>query len=247
LCATTFEKLRQIGAMIEQVSKQDLETLRRADAARRARMWAEIERVRDEFEGECLKGGLARDIENDIRGDLAFARLLLTAAAVKNNEPSPPGAVFTPVELKLLEDFEKYRFLDIVESFEIARRMARSVERLHKLVNGFLAEQYSREELIFDAEGISGDLRTAFSKRHKNRIRKVEEAVALYIREHGLSALSLTPGVDGRNRIQIVAVDSVVQIRGNIGSGHDAASIRAENSVVSVKGKDEADANQSRS
>ena len=148
---------KEIMAPANSVLSNDLEHLHRLDEVKRIDLWNKLEHNYNILEEEFISR-LPSDIMLDSRSKFAFAKLLLATAAHVNDEDSPIIEQFNQMELRLVQDFEKFNIFDILSTSEIVDRIHRRGD-IYELVKEFYEGQYSDLDRLLDAPEIEKDIK----------------------------------------------------------------------------------------
>ena len=181
--SVNWARIEQLLAPVEATLRKDIVELRREDARKRTEQWNRLETNQNTFENEFLSR-LPADLQAELGSKFGLAKLLLAAAASINGEESPVVDSFSPQELALVQDFERYNLFDVLSIDEIVQRIARR-EDIYELVIDFYQMEYSNLDKLLDDTEIQKNLKLAFKNRYRKRLDKVVEGVKAYVGQYG--------------------------------------------------------------
>ena len=181
--AVDWEKIREVLRPVERVLDYDLEGLKRLDESRRIAFWNEIEVARSAFEEE-LATSVPQDLRKYYLSKFSLAKLLLAAASVANGEDNIMASSFSPKEIELIVNFERFNGYDIRSPKEIAEGIARR-NNLFDLVREIYEKHYNDLDQLLDDPHIMWDLKLAFKRRYERRLELIKEGVKLFVEKYG--------------------------------------------------------------
>lgn len=180
--------IKELLKPVNLVLDHDLEKIRRMDIVRRTEMWNSIATNLQKFE-EKKCGETGFDIQADVSGKFAIARLLLATAAYANSEDNLIIKDFNEIELNLLKDLERYTIFDIYSIDESTERIFRKECGLYELITEYYEKGYNNLDKILENPSILRDLKIAFKNRYVSKQKKITEITVACIERYGLSWL----------------------------------------------------------
>lgn len=181
--AVDWGKIREVLQPVERVLDYDLEGLKRLDESKRIAFWNEIEAARNAFEEE-LAPVVPQDLRRHYLSKFSLAKLLLAAASAANGEDNTMASSFSPKEVELIVNFERFNGYDIQSPEEIAEGIARRND-LFDLVRKIYEKHYNDLDQLLDDPHIMRDLKIAFKKRYERRLELIKEGVKLFVEKYG--------------------------------------------------------------
>lgn len=170
----------------------DLVDLERMSPTRRERLYEEIRESEERFESELLREYRQKldDVTtSEVRSQLVTARLFLHVASHRDDrgEVIDPNA-FEEDERRAVVEFDRYRAFDVSSTEDLRRRIREKDDDVYEFVVEEVTSQTDDRSSVLD--GRDNRIRTAvmdyLNGRYQERIERSEEAVSLYIQEHGL-------------------------------------------------------------
>lgn len=170
----------------------DLVDLERMSPTRRERLYEELRESEERFESELLREYRQKldDVTtSEVRSQLVTARLFLHVASHRDDRGDviDPNA-FEADERRAVVEFDRYRAFDVSSTEDLRRRIREKDDDVYEFVVEEVTSQTDDRSSVLD--GRDNRIRTAvmdyLNGRYQERIERSEEAVSLYIQEHGL-------------------------------------------------------------
>lgn len=176
-------RTQEVLRPVERVLDHDLEGLKRLDESTRVAFWNEVEAARNIFEEE-LAPLVPQDLRRHYLSKFSLAKLLLAAASAANSEDNTMASSFSPKEIELIVNFERFSGYDIRSPREIAEGIARR-NNLFDLVREIYEKHYNDLDQLLDDPHIMRDLKIAFKKRYESRLELIKDGVKLFVEQYG--------------------------------------------------------------
>jgi hypothetical protein len=176
----------------ESVLAEDIQSLKKESPERLRRLWNEITDYQDtykwddEWQREFELQLEGRDRQRD-RRTFRAALLYLDAASVESRRAERVGN-FTDDEIEFVREFDDFRVFDSVDASQIKSDIVDQEGEIYEFVNERVADLVGqRGDLLNTWENqIEGDVVDYFSNQIDEYERKSNQAVSIYIQEHGL-------------------------------------------------------------
>ena len=186
------DELENIVAPAERVLHEDLVSLANMPSDRRERRYRKITERQDRFEQTLLPTHREKldDVTiSDVRSQLATARLFLHVASLRDDRAAPIDPdTFTDDEVQAAIDFDRYRAFDVADEKALERRIREKDEDVYEFVVEEVTSQSEDRSSVLDSRNtrIRTPIVDYLNRRYEERLERSEEAVALYIKHHGL-------------------------------------------------------------
>ena len=178
-----WDRLAELLRPAKIVFGKDLLELKMTGKERREKLSSDLAEALGALEDE-FAGRLERDIVERHKSEIALAQLMLATTARVLGEDGEVTGLFTEVELRLYEDFERFSRFDMLSVDEAVREAAKK-GTLYDLVKRFYRQQYDDMDALLDNREIRRDLKLAFKERYGERQHKVEAVLKGFIETYG--------------------------------------------------------------
>ena len=100
-------------------------------------------------------------------------------------EVKHPGIVdsFNSNEMALVEEFEEFKFVEVLSILQIVNYIARKDAKLYGFVKTYLKRGYANLDAMFDGRGIQRDILVAVNEKYGRILGRIEEAIIEYIKQ----------------------------------------------------------------
>lgn len=186
------DKLDDVLRPAKRVLDGDLVDLETMSPARRERLYEEIQDNEERFEGELLRE-YRRKLDDmttsEVRSQLVTARLFLHVASRRDDRGEILGTnAFEEDERRAVVEFDRYRAFDVSSTKDLQRRIREKDDDVYEFVVEEVTSQTDERSSVLESQ--DNRIRTAvmdyLNDRYRERIERSEEAVALYVKYHGL-------------------------------------------------------------
>ena len=170
----------------------DLVSLETKSPKRRERLYHDIEESEDRFEEEFRsqwRSKLDETTTSEVRGRFATARLFLHVASLRDDRSDAldPNA-FTDDEVQAAVDFDHYRAFDVSDEADLKRRIREKDQAVYQFVVEEITTQTEDRSSVLESQHnrIRKEIMDYLNRRYQQRLERSQEAVSMYIQEHGL-------------------------------------------------------------
>ena len=161
---------------------------------------------------------LVDTLRTELTSKFKLAQLLLATYFHDKRDPLQSSRIsFSPTEMSLLRDSERYGALDVLTEEQIVQGILNHQQGLFELASDFYHKQYHHLDSAMTGPGdFQPDLIHAFYKKYGERFEKVKGALAKIDTEHLDGILSLTP--EKIEALSTLSIETLIAISGPIQS-----------------------------
>ena len=185
--------LTELTHAADRILNEDLAALQRMPELARLDRYESITRdeeaLRWEFTKEC-SGFLTSSEEDQLRGELRLARLLLAASFYAEGEvPESIAGDFIEPELQAVVDFDRFKRFDTLDESQLEARIQRLDGEVTALLETYADSTVANIDALLETPDVQQDVIDRLLDRYETRRERVRQAVFLYAETHGLDAL----------------------------------------------------------
>jgi len=182
----THDELQELLATANTVLRMDVEELARSFSLEELlEFWNMIKEDYKNYLRRCSVA-LDRDVDRQIRGMFRLAQLMIAASLRKRGEELPEiTGQFTEQEYEILDILESMKEIEMLSPEDIADLIERREGKVYEIVKTYYEKAFHMLDTQWTT--LSANLALALAEKYKERRRKIEEAVIIYMKRRPLN------------------------------------------------------------